>query len=119
MMSHSTRFHTPISTTRPRNARMIEAYSPKLNRRIQCFGQEAFHLWICLEADPLIATFCERPAFLGSGDNKRIADFWVYQQEREQLLIIDEQQKPSTLTIGDAELPVRTILPIELAVGSP
>lgn len=116
-MNDSTRFHTPISTTRPRGARVIEAYSPKLGRRLQCFGEEAFRQWIWLEADPSITTFCERPVFLGTGDDKRSVDFWVRQPDRELLLVIDEQRQASTFTIGDVELTVRTILPIELAAA--
>ena len=90
-MTTSARFKTAISTTRPRGARVIESYSPKLGRRLQCFGEDAFRQWICLEADPSIEAFCERPTYLGSGDDKRLADFWTRHQDRETLLVIDEK----------------------------
>ena len=116
-MKTSARFQTAISTTRPRGARVIESYSPKLGRRLQCFGEDAFRQWICLEADPSIETFCERPTYLGSGDDKRLADFWTRHQDRETLLVIDEKNHATTITIDDTELSVRTILPIELAAA--
>jgi hypothetical protein len=70
-MKISARFQSAISTVRPRGARVIESYSPKLGRRLQCFGEDAFRQWICLEADPSVEAFCERPTHLNSGDDTR------------------------------------------------
>jgi hypothetical protein len=39
-MENSTGYQSPISTARPRGARVIEVYSPKLGRRLQCFGED-------------------------------------------------------------------------------
>lgn len=114
-MTNSARFQFAVSTTRPRGARVIESYSPKLGRRLQCFGEEAFRQWICLEADPSIEIFCERPALLALGDDKQVADFWTRQQDHETFLVIDEKSQPTTLTIHDTALPVRIIHPVELA----
>ena len=41
--------------------RVIESYSPKLGRRMQCFGEPVFRQWIRLEADPTVQAFCEHP----------------------------------------------------------
>ena len=54
--------------------RVIEAYSPKLGRRLQCFGEHVFGQWIRLEADPTVQSFCERPAYLDQA-GKHIVDF--------------------------------------------
>lgn len=116
-MTNSARFQSAVSTTRPRGARVIESYSPKLGRRLQCFGEAAFRQWLFLEADPSIDIFCERPVYLGADDDKRLADFWTRQKDHEALLVIDEKSLASAITIGDAELLVRTILPIELAAA--
>lgn len=116
-MKDSARYQSPIATARPRNARVIESFSPKLGRRLQCFGENAFRQWICLEADPSIETFCERPVYLGTGDDKRLADFWTCQQDRETLLVIDEKNQATFITVDDTELPVRTVLPIELTAA--
>ena len=116
-MKDSARYLSPITSARPRNARVIESFSPKLGRRLQCFGENAFRQWICLEADPSIETFCECPVYLGTGDDKRLVDFWTRQRGRETLLIIDEKNQATTITIDGTELSVRTVLPIELATA--
>jgi hypothetical protein len=46
---------------RPRGARLIEGFSPKLGRRLQFFDHATFGVWIGLEATPDVITFCERP----------------------------------------------------------
>src|SRR5450631_910383 len=107
-MKISARYQAPISTARPRGVRVIESYSPKLGRRLQCFGEDAFRQWICLEADPSTEAFCERPAYL-SPDSKRLVDFWVRQQNGEVLLLVGEDRPVSTVTVDDTELPVRTV----------
>jgi hypothetical protein len=118
-MKISDRFHTAISNARPRGGRVIESYSPKLGRRLQCFGENVYHQWICLEADPLVETFCERPTYLNSGDGKRPFDFWVRYEGREVLIVLDPdaENQVSTVTINDAELTVRSVLPVELAAA--
>jgi hypothetical protein len=116
-MSNSARFQAAVSTIRPRGARVIETYSPKLGRRLQCFGEEVFRQWICLEADPSVQSFCERPAYLNNGDGERLADFWVRQQNRETLLILGEDTLPTSVMVDDIELPVRTVAPAELAAA--
>src|ERR1035437_8469079 len=116
-MKDSARYQSPISSARPRGVRVIESYSPKLGRRLHCFGEDTFRQWICVEADPSIETFCERPAYLSSGDDKQLADFWTRQQDHETLLVIDEKNQTTTITIDDFEMPVRTILQVELAAS--
>ena len=57
----SVRHVQPIKQRRGRGSRRIEAFSLKLNRRIQLSSRAAFELWLTLESDPAILTFCERP----------------------------------------------------------
>ena len=116
-MKISARFQSAISSTRPRGVRVIESYSPKLGRRLQCFGEDAFRQWIRLEADPSVESFCERPIYLTSGDEKRLADFWISQHDHEALLVLDAEIQASPITINETELAVRTILPVELAAA--
>ena len=111
-----TRFQSAVSNARLRGVRVIEAYSPKLGRRLQCFGEHVFSQWIRLEADPTVQAFCERPAYLDHA-GKHLVDFWVLQEDREALLIVDGENQPSTITIGNAELHVRSIPPAELAAA--
>src|ERR1017187_9623690 len=100
-MTISARFQTAISNAGPRGARAIESYSPKLGRRLRCFGEAAFRQWICLEADPLVEAFCERPVYLDTGTDERLADFWMRQADSELLLVLDAQNQTSSITIGE------------------
>lgn len=88
-MKISPRFQAAISTIRPRGGRIVESFSPKLGRRLQCFGENFYRQWICLEADPLVEIFCERRFYLNPGDNKRVVDFWVRYKDREVLLVLE------------------------------
>jgi hypothetical protein len=62
MKDFGARFGSPMPATRRRGARLLEAHSPKLNRRVRFFDHLAFCQWIRLEADPGVLKFCERPA---------------------------------------------------------
>jgi hypothetical protein len=115
-MSKSANFQSAVVTVRPRGMRVIEAYSPKLGRRLQCFGEHVFGQWIRLEADPSVQTFCERPVYLDLA-GKRLADFWVRQDDREMLIVVDDESPTSTITIGNAELEIFSIAPAELAAA--
>lgn len=81
------RFSAPISTARPRASRLIEAYSPKLSRRVQLFDHASFAVWIGLEASPTVTSLCERPARLGSAANDPVIDFWARHDGVEVFLI--------------------------------
>lgn len=61
MKRFAARFASPLQSTRPRGARLIESHSPKLGRRVRLFDHLAFSQWIRLEVDPLVESFCERP----------------------------------------------------------
>ncbi len=56
--------------------RRIEVYSPKIQRRLTLFSRDAHDAWLLLEADPVVRTFCERPAYV-AGEAGRLIDFWV------------------------------------------
>ena len=116
-MRKSASFQSAVVTVRPRGVRVIEAYSPKLGRRLQCFGEQVFGQWIRLEADPAVETFCERPAYLDFSEGKRLVDFWVRRDDCETLIILDEESPVSTTMIGGAKLAVRNIPPAELAAA--
>jgi len=76
------------------------------------FGQ-----WIRLEADLSVQTFCVRPVDLDFAAGKRLAEFWVRRDDREMLLIVNDESPASTITIGDAEFAVLTIPPAELVAA--
>jgi len=66
MKGSAPRYTTPLDTPRPPGARMLEAFSPKISRRVRLFDRASFNLWISLEADTAALGFCERPARLGT-----------------------------------------------------
>lgn len=116
-MKISARFQSAISSARPRGARVIESYSLKLGRRLQCFGEEAFRQWIRLEADPTVEAFCERPVYLDVGHDNRLADFWMRQADSEQLQVLDAENQVTSVMIDDTDLSVRTVQLVELAAA--
>jgi hypothetical protein len=59
------RYSVRLPQSRPKGAQVLEGYSPKLGRRVQLFDYASFSVWIGLEADPTVNTFCERPRPLG------------------------------------------------------
>ena len=77
MKSFCPRFSAPISEARPKGARLLEGYSPKLGRPIQLHDYANFSVWVGLEADPSVRAFCERPARFGLAGNDSVIDFWV------------------------------------------
>jgi hypothetical protein len=77
MKVSAARFGPPLAATRPRGARLLEARSPKLGRRVRLFDRLAFSQWIRLEADPAVLSFCERPARVDSQPDSCLIDFWI------------------------------------------
>lgn len=78
----------PVALVRPRGAHWIEAFSPKLNRRLTLYRRCAFDVWILIETDPAIRTFCERPGYVDFGGQRRLADFWVDGSQRQELILL-------------------------------
>ena len=66
----------PLPFVRRASDRRIEVFSPKLERRLSLTSYPAWQLWLALEANPTVSTFCERPAFI-EGTPRRTIDFWV------------------------------------------
>ena len=81
----------PIKRARPRGARLIEGFSPKLGRRVSCHSRAAFELWLDAEADPHIQTFCERPVAIDAGGRERLVDLWVRHADHEALLLAADE----------------------------
>ena len=69
-------YSRPLPFVRRATQRRIEVFSPKLGRRLSLSSYGAWQLWIALEANPLVSSFCERPAYADAA-SKRLIDFWV------------------------------------------
>jgi hypothetical protein len=117
-MTHPTiRFPAPVSTSRPRGTRRIDVYSPKLQRGLQCFDETSYRQCLFLEADPSVRVYCERPAFLEIGNERRLADFWVKYADREWFLFLGDNPYSSMARIESREYEVRAVPPAELAAA--
>ena len=66
----------PLPLSRPSGRRRIEVFSPKLGRRLSVGSYDASRTWLVIEANPFIATFYERPAYVEDSCGP-VIDFWV------------------------------------------
>jgi hypothetical protein len=116
-MDDLARFSSPVSVARPRGSRLIEGFSPKLGRRLKCFGRHAFEQWIRLESNPTVLAFCERPIAWDQNGEQRIIDFWVRDRDQETLLVVGDDRAVPNKAIGKISIPVRTVPLAELAAA--
>lgn len=113
----------PVEVPRPKGSHLIEAYSPKLGRRLSFHSRAAFTLWLVIETDPKVCMFCERPGFIQSGGKSQLAQFWVQYAARQEILMLaatDDNvfaESPSEIQCIDTELSVRVVEFAELAAA--
>ena len=84
----------------------------------------AWQLWLALEANPAVSTFCERPTFIAGGP-RRVIDFWVRfkrDQEVEFWLLDTAADVDGSANSGPsaevAEVPARPAIPAHVR-GTP
>ncbi|WP_310632457.1 hypothetical protein [Paraburkholderia sp.] len=121
-MENHLKISEPVALARPRGAPRLEAFSPKLSRRVIFFRRTLLDQWILLEADPAVITFCERPGYVVVEGVKQLADFWVRFSGREELVIlgdIEAENVPagSRRDLDAAIVPVRTVASAEIAAA--
>lgn len=109
MNAPAPRFHTPITVARPRGARLLEGFSPRLERHVRLFRHQAFDYWIRLESDPAVRAFCERPARRRFGDRDLIVDFWVKTVSGEAFVLVMDSDPDSSLPEDVEGVPVQQI----------
>jgi hypothetical protein len=110
------RFTAPLDVPRAPGARLIEAFSPKLERRVQFFDHRSFEQWVCLEADPSVLALCERPTRVGPNAADRVVDFWVRRADSQELILVAS----TAADHGPARvgaLPMRRVTPADLAAA--
>jgi hypothetical protein len=71
----TTGYLAPASISRPRGSLRIDVYSPKLQRRLQCFSEAIYYQCLCLKADLTVLAYCERPLYRTIENEKCLADF--------------------------------------------
>jgi hypothetical protein len=115
MKDSSAGFTAPLPTTRSRGTRLIEAFSPKLGRRVTLHDHLALSQWVRLEADPQVLSYCERPA-RSAPPQSCLIDFWVQDVEGARLLVLESR---CDVRLPDIDhVPVDTIALAELAAAA-
>ncbi|PRF98019.1 hypothetical protein C6Q14_27160 [Burkholderia ambifaria] len=111
----------PVATLRPRGAPRLDAFSLKLNRRLTLFQRGTPDLWLLIEADPTVRTFCERPGYVRVNAQHQLADFWVcYSDHQELVLLSDSFSELSHASRKEEELdglPIRSVTSTDLAAA--
>ena len=118
MKESAPRFVTPMGAPRPRGARLLTAYSPKLGRTIRAFDHAAFQQWIRLEVDPGIVSFCEHPCRTGAGDDDTLIDFWASRPGQEDMLVVERGQGTAKLPMSVQNVTLRLVPAAEQAAAS-
>lgn len=117
MTGSSPHFIAPLDTPRPRGARLLEGFSPKLSRRVRLYDRATFNLWISLEADPTVQVFCEHPARIGTDAKSPLIDFWVQRGDREAFLVLERGATPPALPDRAHDVAVCAVNIAELAAA--
>jgi hypothetical protein len=82
------RFLRAVNSARPHGAHRYNLFGPKIGRRLTLFGRLALDLWVRLESDPHVVTYCERPLCIPDAKPPRIVDFWVRTHNGEKLCLL-------------------------------
>jgi hypothetical protein len=118
MKESAPRFVTSMSTPRPRGARLLTAFSPKLGRTVRAFDHAAFEQWVRLEVDPGVIAFCEHPCRVGADDDGPLIDFWVARPGQEEMLVVERGQGSTTLPRSVQNIPLRLVPAAEQAAAA-
>lgn len=115
-------FSEPIALARPPGAHRLEAFSPKLGRRLTFYRRALLDLWLLLEADPSVIAFCERPGYVQRGGSTRLADFWVRYIDRQELILLadgdmEEGVGPAEQELDGAVFSIRSVTSADLAAS--
>ncbi len=117
MNGSARRFSSPIDVPRPRGSRLLEAFSPKLGRRVRLFDHAAFEQWVQLEADPSVLCLCERPERLGVLGDGKVIDFWVERDDGAEMLLLDRGDLERRELEPIDGVALRVVAPAELAAA--
>ncbi|MGB8419267.1 hypothetical protein [Paraburkholderia sp.] len=82
------RFLRAVNNIRPYGTHRYDLFGPKIGRPLTLFGRFALDLWVRLESDPHVITYCERPLYIPDVKPPRIVDFWVRTRNDERLCVV-------------------------------
>ncbi|HDR9045314.1 TPA: hypothetical protein QDA96_006084, partial [Burkholderia vietnamiensis] len=112
----------PVATPRPRGAPRLDAFSLKLDRRLTLFQRGAPELWLLIETDPAVQSFCERPGYVQLNGQRYLADFWIRYADREEVVILSDSLADMRLHAARPKyeldgVPVRSVTSTDLAAA--
>ncbi len=112
----------PVATPRPRGAPRLDAFSLKLDRRLTLFQRGAPELWLLIETDPAVQSFCERPGYVQLNGQRYLADFWIRYADREEVVILSDSLADVRLHAARPKyeldgVPVRSVTSTDLAAA--
>ncbi|PMS34976.1 hypothetical protein B0G57_1128 [Trinickia symbiotica] len=121
-MEDSLRNAEPVALARPRGAHRLEAFSPKLARRVVFYQRTLLEQWLLLEANPTVISFCERPGYVLIDGHRHLVDFWVRYVDRAELVFVSDSKiesnaKTSSRDLDGNAFPIRRVAPAELAAA--
>ncbi|HHV7524839.1 TPA: hypothetical protein ACUNF5_006381 [Burkholderia orbicola] len=82
------RFRRPVNDARPFGVHRFDVFGPKVGCPLTLYGLNALHLWLRLEANSRVTTYCERPLRIPDTRPTRAVDFWVGEEGQEILMIV-------------------------------
>ncbi len=82
------RFRKAVNDARPFGTHRFDVFGPKVARPLTLYGLNALYLWLRLETDSRVTTYCERPLCIPDTRPTRAVDFWVRGEGQEQMLIV-------------------------------
>jgi hypothetical protein len=54
------------------------------------YRRALLELWLLLEANPKVITFCVRPGYVLINEDRHLADFWVRYVDRDEFVVLSE-----------------------------
>ena len=99
------RFVRAVNNARPYGTHRYDLFGPKIGRRLTLFGRLTLNLWIRLESDPHVLTYCERPLCIPDAKPSRVVDFWVRTRNAERLCVVLRTVESTSATPGRSLFP--------------
>lgn len=96
----SPRFVRAINHTRPYGTLRYDLFGPKIGRWLTLCGRFALDLWVRLETDLEVLTYCERPLQIPDVKPPRLVDFWVRSRDGERLCAVLRAAESSSVEQG-------------------
>jgi hypothetical protein len=93
-VADSARFPRAVDNTRPYKSHLYHVFGPKINRSLSLYHLRHIDTWLLLESDPAVISYCERPLVIPDAKPKRVVDFWVGFEDRDELWLVSPEDEP-------------------------